>query len=413
MAKEVRMPKQGNTVESCFLGEWHVKEGDYVTVGTPLFSYETDKAAFEYEAEDEGVILSIRYQEGDVVDVLETVCLIGKEGESVDAPVESTKEEKTPELKKEVEPVEITKPEAFLQREGKRAISPRARRLAKKQNIEPNELVGTGPNARIIERDVRAFDRYAERNVSGEGEMDQAEFTVKKLSNIRKIIGKTMTESLQNSAQLTHSLSFDVTDVLAYRNMLKEKEANNELPRITLNDIIIYAVSRVLQDFEDLNAHYVAGELRLFESVHIGVATDTNRGLMVPTLRNVERLSLVELAVEAKRLSSLAIAGSIDPDLLRNATFTISNLGPFGIEHFTPIINPPQTGILGVNTIETKIRMTGGSFSFYQAMGLSLTYDHRVIDGAGASRFLQALKTYLESFSTRIDQERVGLKKGR
>lgn len=411
MAKEVRMPKQGNTVESCFLGEWHVKEGDHVKVGTPLFSYETDKAAFEYEAEDEGVILSIRYHEGDVVDVLETVCLIGEEGESAPEPEKPAQAEEKPEIEKTVEPVRT--PERQAKREGKLAISPRARRLAGKQNVDPEELVGTGPNARIIERDIRAFDRYAKRDKAVETKTDQPDYTVKKQSNIRRIIGKAMTESLQNSAQLTHSLSFDATDVLAYRKMLKEKEAKNELPRITLNDIIIYAVSRVLGDFEDLNAHYVEEELRVFENVHIGVATDTSRGLMVPTVRHVDHLGLVELAIETKRLSSLAIAGNIDPDLLRNATFTISNLGPYGIEHFTPIINPPQTGILGVNTIETKVRMKDGSFSFYQAMGLSLTYDHRVIDGAGASRFLKALKTYLESFSEKIGNERFGLKGGR
>ncbi|MFP4178369.1 MAG: dihydrolipoamide acetyltransferase family protein, partial [Acholeplasmataceae bacterium] len=317
------------------------------------------------------------------------------------------KKEEPAVVQKQEEPIRTSQPEEQAKRTGKLAISPRARRLAEKQSVDPKQLFGTGPNERIIERDVRAYDRYAEPEKTVE-----PDYSVKNLSNIRRIIGKAMSESLQNSAQLTHSLSFDATDVLSYRKRLKEKEANNELPRVTLNDIIIYAVSRVLKDFEDLNAHYVDGELRLFKNVHIGVATDTNRGLMVPTVRNADRLSLVGIAIEAKRLSSLAIAGSIDPDLLKNATFTISNLGPYGIEHFTPIINPPQTGILGVNTIETKVRMTGDSFSFYQAMGLSFTYDHRVIDGAGASRFLKALRTYLESFSTMIENERFGLKDG-
>jgi len=221
-----------------------------------------------------------------------------------------------------------------------------------------------------------------------------------------------MSESLSTMAQLTHTLSYDATDVLQFHASLKDQTTKDLLPKITLNDILLFAVSRVLKNYRDLNANLIGGtKMHYYNHMHIGIATDTPRGLVVPTLKNVDRMTLAEIATSSKELIAKAISGRIDPDLLKNGSFTISNLGTLDIEHFTPIINPPQTGILGVNTIMIRTKLDpSGLPVFYRAMGLSLTYDHRAIDGAGASRFLKELKEYLQTFSTRIAAEAIGLK---
>ncbi|MCF7931640.1 MAG: 2-oxo acid dehydrogenase subunit E2 [Acholeplasmataceae bacterium] len=414
MVSEVLMPKQGNTVESCLLSEWHVKEGDHVVKGTRLFSYETDKAAFDYDAEDEGIVLKVLYRAGDVIDVLKPVCYIGDEGEILPDQGGEITDEPVNIVQSKEEPTKSTPQKSGLEpnpspRDGRIAVSPRARTLAGKRGIDPTIIAGTGPNGRVIERDVIGF--YPDRIDQKQGhDQNEDQYTVKGLSNMRRLIGRSMTESLQSSAQLTHTISYDATDVLHYHQMLKARANNEDIPRITLNDIIVFAVSRVLGSHEDLNAHYVEDSLKVFAHVHIGIATDTPRGLMVPTLKQADVMSLVEIATNSKDLQAKALTGKINPDLLKNGSFTISNLGALGIEHFTPILNPPQTGILGVNTITTRLKAGAGqSFSIYQAMGLSLTYDHRAVDGAGASRFLKDLKTYLESFSKEIEMDTLGL----
>ncbi len=408
MANPVLMPKQGNTVESCFLSAWHVKENDNIEVGTILFSYETDKAVFDFPSEVEGTVLKLLYKEGEIVDVLTPVCYIGEPGEKIDVDSPTSSNE-------EASQVDQPKASASIQVEdivesdssSEHFASPRAKVKAQKQNIDIQTIKGSGPGGRVIDRDV-SLENVGTAVVQVSGTQD---YTVKSLSNMRKIIGKTMMKSLQNTAQLTHSLSFDATDIFSYRKELKRISEQQSLPRITFNDIMIYAVSRVLKKHMDLNAHFVNGELRVFEHVHMGIATDTPRGLMVPTLQYADTLSLVDISNQAKSLFSQCIAGNINPDLLTNASFTISNLGTLDIEHFTPIINPPQTGILGVNTISTKVKTDEhGRFVFYQAMGLSLTYDHQVLDGAGASRFLKDLKEYLQAFSKHIDSDPKGLK---
>jgi pyruvate dehydrogenase E2 component (dihydrolipoamide acetyltransferase) len=227
----------------------------------------------------------------------------------------------------------------------------------------------------------------------------EADYTDAKLTNIRKVIAKSMHASLAELAQLTNSTSFDATAILAFRERLKANAEKLGLPNITLNDIILYAVSRTLKKHPDLNAHFLNGDtMRQFSHVNLGMAVDTDRGLLVPTLFGADTLSLADISRKAKELAASAQSGRISPDLLSGGTFTISNLGAMGIESFTPIINPPQTGILGVCSVVYRQNKAGDSFVTYPAMGLSLTYDHRVVDGAPASRFLKDLCTALESF---------------
>ena len=220
-----------------------------------------------------------------------------------------------------------------------------------------------------------------------------------KFSGIRRAISKSMHNSLTSMAQLTHNFSFDASAILAYRKMLKE--SGGECAGITIGDLILYAVSRVLPGWPDLNAHMLDDvSIRKFNHVNLGVAVDTPRGLIVPTIMHADEKSLLEISNELKVLAAEARDGAISPDKLTGASFTVSNLGGFGVESFTPVINPPQTGILGVcTTVQRPRKGADGSIQLYPAMALSLTYDHRAIDGAPASRFVQELCKQLEHFT--------------
>jgi pyruvate dehydrogenase E2 component (dihydrolipoamide acetyltransferase) len=219
-----------------------------------------------------------------------------------------------------------------------------------------------------------------------------------KMPNIRKIIAKQMCASLTGMAQLTLNTSFDATKIMELRKSFKAGAEKMGLANITLNDIILYAVSRVILNHKGCNAHCLDETIRYFNTVNLGIAVDSPRGLMVPTLFGAEKLSLNELSKAAKGVISAAQGGTISPDLLKGATFTISNLGAMGIESFTPIINPPQVAILGVDCITRRVKEVNGEDVFYSAMGLSLTFDHRVLDGADAARFLKDLVFALENF---------------
>ena len=414
----VLMPKAGITVESCILTKWSVKVGDMVKVGDVLFSYETDKSSFDQTSEFEGEVLALFYEEGDEVPVLNNVLVIGKKGDDVSFFAPDGAVDTTP-APTEVKPVatatETAKPvataTATANDDGKIFASPRAKNLAIKLGVDLKDATPTGPNGRIIERDVReaSVNKPSEETVSAPTatakptaeNVDVKAFTDQKMSNIRKVIAKNMVMSLSTMAQLTHTISFDCTNIMEFRKYLKDNAEKLKLPNITVNNIIVFAVSRVIKKHKDLNAHLLNGDtMRYFEHVNMGIATDTPRGLLVPTLFGADLMSLSEIATKSKKLSTDAIDGKLSPELLTGGSFTISNVGTMGIESFTPVVNPPQTGILGVCALETRVKLgKNGEMIPYQSMSLSLSYDHRALDGAPASRFLKELKEYLENFS--------------
>ncbi|HHW00841.1 MAG TPA: 2-oxo acid dehydrogenase subunit E2 [Clostridiaceae bacterium] len=458
MATPVIMPRQGQSVEACIISKWHKKKGDSVKVGDILFTYETDKSTFDEEAQVEGTLLEIFFEEDDEVPVLTTVCVIGNEGESVDefrpdgqkAAAEAASEQPEASAEATTAPAQdvvnaAPTAESAVNAEGRVKISPRARNLAEKTGVDYLRVQPTGPNGRIIERDIvearekgllvtpSARDEYMKSGVgavsgtglggrittgdlaaagtAGTAETAQAapatvsaaapqeDYVDVKLTNIRKVIAKSMHQSLSTTAQLTLNTSFDATEILAFRNKVKNSMATLGLENITLNDIILYAVSRTILAHKDLNAHFLDDKMRIFNNVHLGIAVDTERGLMVPTLFNANKKSLNEISKEAKALINACQQGTISPDLLKGASFTVTNLGSLGIESFTPVLNPPQTGILGVDTIIQRVRVVNGEYQYYPAMGLSLTFDHRAIDGAPAAKFLKDLRDNLENFS--------------
>ncbi len=401
-AQAVIMPKAGITVESCIIGEWLKQVGDDVKVGDILFTYETDKASFECESTAEGKLLAVFFEEGDEVPCLENVCAVGPDGEPTDclkpgaapAAVEEAvpaAAEAAPAAAAEAAPVKAGAP-----------VSPRAAKMAAAHGLDASAIAGTGPNGRVIERDVQeaiAKGVPAKAAVSAVV-CDGPEYEDVKFSGIRRAISKSMHTSLSTMAQLTHTTSFDASAIMAYRKVLKA--AGGEYAGITIGDIVLYAVSRTLLNHPDLNANMLDdNSIRKFNHVHLGVAVDTPRGLMVPTIRNADTLSLLEISKAVKELAAECRDGGINPDKLSGGSFTVSNLGNMGVESFTPVINPPQTGILGVcGTIDRVRKAADGSIELYPAMGLSLTYDHRAVDGTPAAKFQKELCSNLENFTT-------------
>jgi pyruvate dehydrogenase E2 component (dihydrolipoamide acetyltransferase) len=432
MATPVIMPRQGQSVETCIITEWVKKKGDAVKKGDILFTYETDKASFETEAELDGVLIDVFYNDGDEVPVLTNVAVIGQPGEATDsfrpggAPAEAASSK--PQAASEVSaPVATTQDSKLETGSLKLKISPRARVMAEKNGVNLSTIKGSGPNGRIIARDIETATTTASTAApvaakatapavttqvvsapaaapyiapAASALFGENDFTVNKLSNMRKIIAKAMHESISNSAQLTHHMSADVRKLQALRAKAKEAGIG-----ITLNDMICFAVIRALEKFPEVNSHFLGDTTKTFKKIHLGLAVDTPRGLMVPSVQNADDLSLKGLSSRLKAVADDCKKGSVNPEVLAStaASFTVSNLGNYGVEMFTPIVNLPQVAILGVNTIIMRpADLGGGVFGFIPVVGLSLTYDHRAIDGGQATLFLKEIKTQIENFNETI-----------
>ena len=456
MATPVIMPRQGQSVESCIFSEWYVKVGEKVSKGEMLFAYETDKAAFEGEAPDDGQLLAVFAQPGEAIPVLQNIAVIGKKGEDITqydprgqgveagkiVEPETGSHDDIPDipqkdaivghdLEKIIFPSTEAAPSNLEDTEGgKVKISPRARRAADKFHVNYISITGSGPGGRIIERDIieriknipRAtplanavsYQDHIDLPESGSGTRGKIvaadvktaraqapgqEYEDRKISNIRRIIAENMHASLRNTAQLTLHASADARRIKTLRNIYKKESGKGLKPNVTINDLVCHAVVRTLVRHTEMNAYFLGDTLRYFNPVHLGFAVDTDRGLMVPTLRHADQLKLEELSARLKELAAQAQSGKINPELLAGATFTVTNLGVFGIEAFTPVLNPPQIGILGVNTIKLQPSpMEDGSFGFIPKIGLSLTFDHRAIDGAPAAAFLRDVMLEIENY---------------
>lgn len=287
----------------------------------------------------------------------------------------------------------------------------------------PGTLEGTGIGGRVTTADLENYKTAGQAAASGTGASLQtgtasaaaaspdgltnagslsaalADYKEIKLTNIRKVIANAMFSSLSSTAQLTLNCSFDATEILDYRQKIKANQKTAGAVNITLNDMVLFAAAKTLMNHKNINTLMVGEKLLEYNHVHLGVAVDTERGLMVPTIFNADTKSLGQLSVEAKDLVEQCRKGTISPDLLKGGTFTVTNLGGLGIESFTPVLNPPQVGILGVNNITDKVRSVDGKVASYPSMALSLTFDHRAVDGAPAARFLKELCDNLERFT--------------
>ena len=442
MATIVVMPQLGNSVESCIIVEWMIAEGDSVAVDQTLASIETDKSTMEVPSTAEGTVLKILWEEGDEVPVKDPLIIVGEPGEDIsglvpgddDAPVEETPIEQTTSR-------HGTTP-AFATERATGAVSPRARALAASAGLDTATITeGSGPHGRVIERDVaaaiaagpvltsaaRAAGVSAAEGTGIGGRVSVADAgraaeaapaapvaapagadfpgasTTAPLKGVRKVVAKRMMESLTTTAQLTLNTTANAAGILALRKKVKNADPALGLNKITLNDLVCFAVSRTLPKYPVFNAHLEDGVLTQFEQVHLGFACDTPRGLLVPVIRSAQALGLKAFSDEAKRLAGGAIDGTIAPDFLSGGTFTVSNIGSFGIETFTPVINLPQTAILGVGAITPRpVVAADGSIGVEQRLNLSLTIDHQVIDGADGARFLRDLVAAIENIDVTV-----------
>lgn len=459
MATVVVMPQLGNSVESCLIISWQVKVGDTVAVDGVLCEVETDKASMEVPSTEAGTVLAILWDEGDDVPVKDPIVVVGaagedpgpalaaagwkgKDGEAADVPTsdEGPHAQQDREAAPESETPDVVGRPASGDAEGfatATGSSPRARNLAESSNVSLAAVTrGSGPGGRVIERDVQALLDAGGTTLAaaragalpGEGSglggrVSTADLgqdapsaaaaqpfatsgardypgpsTSSPLKGIRKVISERMMHSLATSAQLTYTSTAKAAGLLAMRKKLKGSPEELGLNKVTIGDLVGFAAVKAAAKHTNHNAHLEDGTLTIFETVHLGIAVDTPRGLLVPTVRNASQMSLREFSATSKDLAYQAIDGKINPDLLAGATFTVTNLGGFGIEHFTPLLNVPQVAILGVDSIFPRAVLTeDGSVGVEQRIGFSLTADHRVVDGADAARFLQDLVTYVEN----------------
>lgn len=441
MATPVEVPKLGNTVEECIIGRWVKHAGDAVAPGDIIAEIETDKTTFEVTAPVGGTLLATFFEEGAVVPVFTNFFVIGAAGENaetfrpraggaggaaaattvVDAATPAAAAPTTPTPAAESAPLgtvrlgdaaagtapwagagarptapagssaapvgtvpriaaPVATPVAVAAPVGSARMSPRARRFAEVHAFHPASVAGSGPGGRILEADLRAL--YEARPKSAP-----------KSSRLREIIARRMRESLSTTAQYTMNASANAAGLLVMRARIK---ASAGAADININHLVAFCTIRALLEVPSLNAEFVDGKIQERPSVDLGFACDTPKGLLVPVVRNAQALPLTELAARMKDLTARAVAGAIAPDDLSGGSFTVSNLGNLGIEWFTPLLNPPQVAILGVNAIQLKPVRRDGRVEFIDAIGFSLTCDHQAIDGAPGARFLQVLKAKIE-----------------
>ncbi|WP_439022495.1 dihydrolipoamide acetyltransferase family protein [Bacillus thuringiensis] len=394
MAVEVVMPKLGMAMKEGIISNWNIKAGDHVAKGELIASINSEKIETEIEAPADGTVLDIAVSEDEGVPPGTVICYIGKPNERVDVH-ESTHvvEVKTSNI--EVQNVQHPEPYAKEVAKQRIKISPVAKKIAITENLDIKSLLGTGPGGRITKADVlKALEVRV--NVPEVLEQEKENSKVISVTGMRKAIANRMHASLQNSAQLTLTMKVDVTDLVdLHKNMADtvQKRYDNKL---TITDFVSRAVVLALGEHKEMNSAYIDDTIHQFEHVHLGMAVALEKGLVVPAIRFANNLSLVELSKQIKNAAQKARIGSLNSDDMRGTTFTISNLGSFGIEYFTPVLNTPETGILGVGAIEHVPVYKGKKLRKGSMLPLSLTFDHRVLDGAPAAAFLRTIKDYLE-----------------
>jgi len=439
---QVLVPPLGQTTDTVTLATWYKDEGEEVEEGEPLFAIETDKATLDIEAQASGILREVSVPEGQEVKVLSTVALI------VGAREETAVEEAQVPSVAEALSVSEGRPSPIVRRTTptleRLFISPRARRLADAEEVRWEELSGTGPEGAVVERDVRAYlkrqarrtitplaERIAEeegldwRQLEGSGPSGRvtkqdveaaiearAAPTLQRpgvspesaalrpyneplaespLDGVRAIIAERMARSASETARVTLTADVDASALVALREQLSRDGYS-----VSYNALLLYILGRALRESPALNASLQGGMLRQWKRIHVGLAVDTDRGLLVPVLRDVDQKRLQDLSQETEDLIARARTNKLQPDELTGGTFTLTNLGMYGIDAFTPIINLPETAILGVGRIKARPVVEGDTVCVRPGVWLSLTFDHRMVDGAPAARFLQRVVQLVE-----------------
>ncbi|AWD86749.1 MULTISPECIES: dihydrolipoamide acetyltransferase family protein [Bacillus] len=390
MAVKVVMPKLGMAMKKGEVSVWNKKVGDPVEKGESIASINSEKIEMEIEAPESGTLLHIKVKEGEGVPPGTPICYIGENGEEV-----REKEAPAPENagKPQAEPEHIPAPKAVQKRKHRVKISPVARKMAEKAGLKVDTLNGTGPGGRIVKADViKAMKTEAEPQSS----VQTAQPEGKPASAMRKVIADRMHKSLQNSAQLTLTMKADITELVKWQQQLADSAKKRSDVKLTVTHFVSRAAVLALKQHPELNSSYQEERIITYPYVHLGMAVSLENGLVVPVIRDAEKLSFLELADHISTSARRAREGNASGDDLHGSTFSITNLGGYGIEHFTPILNPPEAGILGVGASYETPAFKGDELVKSTMLPLSLTFDHRVCDGAPAADFLKTVKALLE-----------------
>ncbi len=446
MATEILMPKWGLTMKEGKVSKWIKNEGEAVTKGEPLLEVETSKITNNVEAPDDGILFQIVVKAGETVPVQTILAVLAKEGETPDrreAVVRGGDDQPSGDAEKIVRDVKKEGKTEFV------PATPVARRLAREWGIDLARVPGSGPGNRVSESDVRDFkekggDTFPGKTVNAadsalaaarqagiditlvtgsgpDGRITKADVlraispaaqsktarasspgplvaagTIIPLEGMRRIIGDNMMASLQNAAQLSVFVEFDATRMVSFRDKVRKKYEAQSLPRVSFNDIIAMAVCRALAKHPMMNSRLTDQGIELCKGVNLGIAVALDNGLVVPNIKSAETLGLLEMAMKIRELAQKARENKLTMDEIQGGTFTISNVSMLGVDGFTPILNPPETGILGISRAQDKPAVHGGEITVRTLMTLSLTFDHRVVDGVPAMQFLRTLADYLE-----------------
>ncbi|WP_240371460.1 dihydrolipoamide acetyltransferase family protein [Anoxybacteroides rupiense] len=439
MAKEIFMPKLSSTMEVGTLLQWLKEEGEPVDIGEPLFEIMTDKINIEVEAYDRGILLKKYFQADDQVPVNQVIGYIGERGEAVPEEPPILSEGATEPSGQKTEPSAISEDavEGKSNENGKVRATPAARRLAKEAGVDLPTISGSGPKGRIHLKDVQQYletekeqpkasplaRKMAEREnidwktlqgsgaggkvmsrdvihavpAQASGQKQEQHEVRKKLSGLRKVVADHMVQSAFTAPHVTLTSDVDMTKAIEMRIALLPTVETQTGFRLTYTDILIKAVGTALSRFPEVNVHLEHDEIIYKKNVNVGVAVAVQDGLIVPVIKQVEQKGLAAICAEAKDLSKRAREQKLRPDELKGSTFTISNLGMYPIDAFTPIINQPEIAILGVGRTQEKPVVVNGEIAIRPIMTVSLSFDHRVIDGAPAAEFLAEVKRILEN----------------
>ncbi|MGP3562705.1 dihydrolipoamide acetyltransferase family protein [Geobacillus sp. BK01] len=413
MAVEIIMPKLGMSMEEGTVIEWLKKKGDPVKKGESVVVISSDKIEKDIEAPQDGVLLEIVVEQDGTAKVGNVIGYIGEQGEGINKAV---KEAATAVMKEESEAAS----------KHMRRVSPAARKLAREAGVDLRDVVGTGPKGRVTRADIEKAIQLKQQSLvnnnqpapshiesashpqqidSGKRELFQRDafplqregVTVKPVTGMRKVIASRMFSSLQQTAQLTVHMRADVTKLVDLQEKLKDEWQDEPNTKWTVTDFIARAAILALQAHKQMNSLYRDGCVYTYDSIHLGIAVALEKGLVVPVIRHAEQLSLKELSQKVKECSVKARNGELSNEEMTGSTFTITSLGAYGVEFFTPVLNPPEVAILGVGTVTDIAVFEGDVIQRRKSLPLSLTFDHQVVDGAPASEFLGTIKRYLEN----------------
>lgn len=402
MAEIVRMPKLSDTMTEGVLAKWHKKVGDKVKAGDVLAEIETDKATMEFESFEDGVLLHLGVNEGATAPVDSILAILGKEGEDISAllsggapaKVAAKKESSAPaEESKPVEAATETPSKASSSNNDRLKASPLAKTIAKDKGIDITQVPGTGDGGRIIKKDVENFKGNTNTSkTSSPAVFGQESFEEVPLTQMRKTIARRLGESKFSAPHFYLTMEIDMDNAIAARKAINETGL-----KVSFNDLVVKATAMALRKHPKVNSSWLGDRIRYNHHVHIGVAVAIDEGLVVPVVKFADSKTLSQLGEEVKTFAAKAKDKKIQPADMEGNTFTISNLGMFGIEEFTAIINPPDSCIMAVGGIKQTPVVKNGQIVPGNIMKVTLSCDHRSVDGASGSEFLQTFKKYMEN----------------